>query len=184
ETWTTKVHIFDFAFLDVDFSDRENGWAVGTNGLYTRTTDGGNTWSQLQSISAYWLHDVSFPDKYTGYVTGGTLSSDVIMKTTDSGNSWMVVRETSENAVLAGSFFIDQQFGWVVGLNGTILHTTDGGNTWIREETNTSSLFHDVFMIEETGYAVGDFGKIYRYGEPFTPIKIIQPNGGETITAG
>ena len=32
-------------------------------------------------------------------------------------------------------FFVDDQTGWVVGEEGTILATRDGGTTWTRQDT-------------------------------------------------
>lgn len=185
ETWITKKFVENYAFLDLDFFDSDNGWAVGTNGLLCKTTNGGATWSDPVFISYFWLHDVHFPDKYTGYVVGGSLSADIILKSTDSGTSWMIVRQSNENPLLTGVFFNDIQTGWAVGLGGTILMTRNGGDSWIRQETNVTSLFHDVFMVDSVGYAVGELGKIYKYDPNYQyPLTVISPNGGETWYTG
>ncbi len=45
---------------------------------------------------------------------------------------------------------------WVVGLSGTILHTTDGGANWVRQTSNTSNDLYGVdFINSSTGWAVG-----------------------------
>lgn len=43
--------------------------------------------------------------------------------------------------------FADKNNGWIVGLESTILHTTDGGETWEQQciKGDTASLFHVVF---------------------------------------
>lgn len=185
ENWITKKFVEDYAFIDLDFFDRDNGWAVGTNGLLCRTTNGGATWSDPVSISDFWLHDVHFPDKYIGYTVGGSSSGDIIMKTTNSGNSWTIVRQTNQNPLLAGVYFINIQTGWAVGLNGTILMTTNGGTSWLRQQSGITSLFHDVFMIDSVGYTVGELGKIYKYNSDFQfPLTVIGPNGGEIWYTG
>lgn len=185
ENWLTKIFVDDFAFIDLDFYDADHGWAVGTNGLLCRTTNGGNSWFGPQFISDHWLHDVHFPDKYNGYVVGGTSYNDIILKTTDSGLSWNVVRQSFSNRLLAGTYFVDINKGWAVGLDGTILMTVNGGINWFRQETYVPSLFHDVFMIDTTGYAVGELGKIYKYDSNYQfPLTLIRPNGGETFYTG
>ena len=185
ENWITKKFVENFAFIDLDFFDRDYGWAVGTNGVLCRTTDGGTTWSNPVFISDFWLHDLHFPDKDTGYAVGGSSSGDIILKTTNSGNSWTIVRQTYQNPLLAGVYFIDTQTGWAVGLGGTILMTINGGSSWIRQLTNITSLFHDVFMIDSVGYAVGELGKIYKYNPNYQyPLTVIKPNGGEIFYTG
>lgn len=185
ENWISKVFIDEYAFIDLDFYDSENGWAVGTNGVLFRTTNGGNSWIGPQFISDHWLHDVHFPDKFTGYAVGGTSYNDIILKTTNSGISWTVMRQSFSNRLLAGTFFVNTETGWAVGLDGTILMTTNGGVTWIRQETNVPSLFHDVFMVDSTGYAVGELGKIYKYDTNYQyPLTVTRPNGNETFYSG
>lgn len=185
ENWITKRYVEEHALIDLDFFDRDFGWAVGTNGVFCKTTDGGASWSTPSFITSFWLHDINFPDKYTGYAVGGSSSSDVILKTTNSGNSWFVVRQTSQNPLLTGVFFINQQIGWAVGLGGTILMTVNGGSSWMRQPTGISTLFHDVYMIDSTGYAVGEQGRIYKYSNNFTfPLTVTSPNGGEIWYTG
>ncbi len=185
ENWISKVFIDDYALIDLDFHDRENGWAVGTNGVLFRTTNGGDSWMGPQFISDHWLHDVHFPDKFTGYAVGGTSYNDIILKTTNSGISWTVMRQSFSNRLLAGTFFVNTETGWAVGLDGTILMTINGGVSWIRQETNISSAIDDIFMIDSVGYAVGELGKIYKYDPNYQyPLTVISPNGGELWYTG
>ncbi|MBU1096407.1 MAG: T9SS type A sorting domain-containing protein [Bacteroidetes bacterium] len=56
---------------------------------------------------------------------------------------------------------ISDSVGWSVGENGVILHTTDGGNIWVSQESNTYRLLHSVFFTDNNnGVAVGDFSTI------------------------
>lgn len=62
---------------------------------------------------------------------------------------------------LRGVFFLDSNLGWIVGVNGTILRTTDGGNTWTPQESGTSYDLRGVTFVDlATGWAVGDVGTI------------------------
>ena len=57
---------------------------------------------------------------------------------------------------LKGDFFLSDQTGWVVGFNGTILHTTDGGTHWdLQHSNNTESMWNIFFVDEHEGWAVG-----------------------------
>lgn len=187
DTWVTKVTIYDYAFLDLDFIDTQYGWAAGTNGVFYRTTNGGENWIGPQFITDFWIHEIDFPSKDIGYAIGGGNSDEIILKTTNAGLTWSVIRQSQSNSQLFGSSFVDINKGWVVGMNGTILYTQNGGISWLRQETNVSSLFHDVIMIDTTGYAVGELGKIYKYDQNIiipTPLQLLQPNGGEVWEMG
>ena len=66
---------------------------------------------------------------------------------------------TGEN--LRGVYFIDQDTGWNVGFNGTILHTTDGGSTWNSQQSGTGEDLYGVYFIDQdTAWIVGDNGTI------------------------
>ena len=59
--------------------------------------------------------------------------------------------------------FSDASNGTAVGQLGTILRTTDGGQTWVREESGTNQDLYGVSFPEtNTGNAVGAFGAILR----------------------
>lgn len=56
---------------------------------------------------------------------------------------------------------MDGDTGWVVGESGTILHTTDGGNSWSAQNSGTSNWLYSVrFADANTGWAVGEHGTI------------------------
>src|ERR1044071_3596896 len=61
-----------------------------------------------------------------------------------------------EDASLRSVFFIDHQEGWIVGDEGVILHTIDGGKRWERQVSNTRASLRSVqFLTPFVGWAVG-----------------------------
>ena len=62
--------------------------------------------------------------------------------------------------------FLDSLTGWIVGDSGTILHTTDGAQSWIQQKSGITSDLFDIFMLDQThGWAValdlrGPYGTI------------------------
>jgi|SRR6266542_5948464 len=56
--------------------------------------------------------------------------------------------------------FIDDQHGWLVGANGQILATTDGGHTWNLQITGPSNIKAIAMLDGRRGWAVGDGGLI------------------------
>lgn len=58
-------------------------------------------------------------------------------------------------------FFFDENTGWLVGNNGTIAKSTDGGLTWVSQNSQINSHLCSVKFISLTeGAACGDNGKI------------------------
>ena len=57
-------------------------------------------------------------------------------------------------------FLMSRGFGYVCGgrqFQGTVLKTTDAGETWINQFTGSSSRLYGVFILDENiGYAVGE----------------------------
>lgn len=86
------------------------------------------SWEILPSKTSIKLNDAYFFDRDTGLVCG---DKGLIMKTTNGGYNWQVVKSGSTDK-LAGFFFINRNIGYASGFvgNGTLLKTTDGGNTW------------------------------------------------------
>ncbi|RLC32601.1 MAG: hypothetical protein DRH37_00195 [Deltaproteobacteria bacterium] len=60
---------------------------------------------------------------------------------------------------LFGIHFIDNRNGWIVGADGLILMTADGGKSWNRY-TISEEIFNDIFFIGEKGWIVGESGLI------------------------
>ena len=74
-------------------------------------------------------------------------------------NSQWVQQNSPTSTALEAVTFIDSLHGWIAGLNGTILHTTNGGLSWNQQESNTNtSLCSISFCDSLNGWAVGFLG--------------------------
>jgi photosystem II stability/assembly factor-like uncharacterized protein len=72
-------------------------------------------------------------------------------------------RSPVTRADLRSVFFLpgQNQVGWAVGENGTILHTENGGSRWQIESSGTSKDLRSVtFATPRSGWAVGEYGVI------------------------
>ena len=57
--------------------------------------------------------------------------------------------------------FPTEKDGWACGRWGTVLHTSDGGKTWVRQNTGVDYSLSSIFFIDSKhGWAVGDVGTI------------------------
>lgn len=132
------------AFYNVDFTDPQNGLAVGQDGLIVVTNDGGKKWEQVK---------VDLPKKdwrpgppHIFSISRGTNPQNVwavgpggtILRSRDGGKSWED-KSLDRDVTLNGVSFGSDTEGWTVGEFGTILHTSDGGDTW-QEQKNVLNL--------------------------------------------
>jgi photosystem II stability/assembly factor-like uncharacterized protein len=97
-------------------------------GLIAKTTDWGLTWTS-EYIEGPSFSDVCFTDEINGWVVG----IHRIFRTTDGGINWTLQLGDTVN-VFSSVYFADVSNGWAVGNNGTILHTTNGGVSFVEEE--------------------------------------------------
>jgi photosystem II stability/assembly factor-like uncharacterized protein len=62
---------------------------------------------------------------------------------------------------LYGVYFTDPNHGWVVGSDGTLLLTTDGGASWLKRDSGVSAHLYGVHFTDPNhGWAVGANGTI------------------------
>lgn len=76
-------------------------------------------------------------------------------------HAWTWQNPLPQGNTLHATDFVDAQTGWAVGEAGTIVHTTDGGDTWTVQKSGTPRNFSDVHFLDAvTGWAVGRSGTV------------------------
>lgn len=147
----------DYFITDVKFTDHNVGYVAGTRPqvavLAYRTTDGGATWTALDSLPS---HYVDFVDPSHGWLAtiGGTG-----FRTTNGGATWtpMTFPNNGSSPILSHMDFISQNVGWVVGWFGYAARTSNGGATWTLQNISTpDEILLGLSVLSETeAYAVG-----------------------------
>jgi len=139
------------------------GWpdsVITGQGYIVPSTDGGLTWDTLSGYHAEGYEDffdIHFFDAHNGIVVGGDESdySPIILKTTDGGESWDSISTPPNTYYLRALDFVGNE-GWAVGRFGSIIHTTDGGDTWAFQNSAAVNTMFDVdFSDNLHGFAVG-----------------------------
>jgi photosystem II stability/assembly factor-like uncharacterized protein len=150
------------------FLDSRRGWAAGT-GDVIRTDDGGQIWmpaSTEHNDTSYRapIRSLQFLDEQSGWVAG---MQSYLARTSDGGGTWepaSIPDTRSPESLAAGItarpsfwslFFIDSEVGWVVGEEGVMLSTADGGTTWTRRSTGLKDA-HSVAKAEKIPTARGE----------------------------
>ncbi|HVT71557.1 MAG TPA: YCF48-related protein [Lacunisphaera sp.] len=98
-----------------------------------------------------------------------------IVVSADQGRIWRQSLAPT-HALLTGVCFAGAKQGWAVGHQGVILHTSDGGDTWERQDDrkHLDDVHLDVlFRDEHHGFVVGAYGKF-----------LVTADGGRSWTAG
>ncbi len=141
----------------VYFISKDTGSAVGSNGTILYTVNGGDYWGKIKSITDTNLYSIYITSSEKAYAVGE--GGTVIQITTDSTwNSTFKFYNT-----LNSLFFIGPDSGWAVGNYGTILNTTNGGESGEVQTSNTLSNLYSVhFVNSKYGWAAGGLGTILR----------------------
>ncbi len=154
-------------FYDVHSPDGNTVWATGNSGRVFRSVDGGATWAQF-ILGSNALRAVRALGA-TVWVAG---DSGKAYRSTNFGETWETLSLSSATTRFTALQFINDQIGFLVGSNGVILKTTNGGLTWDSKTPASIENFNALsFRDGQVGFVVGNNGKVQR-----------TTDGGETWT--
>ena len=159
---------FNFYFVNV-----YTGWclidSVYGKYLIKKTTNGGVNWiTQYTTLQYEYFSSIQFVNPDTGWAVGGDMTQNLrrsrIIATRNGGQNWIhqwaPYNQFSGN--LISVFFVNQNTGWSVGGNITILKTTNGGG-----EGGTA--------VERQNSSVPEEYLLYQnYPNPFNPLTFIE----------
>ncbi|MEW6131011.1 MAG: YCF48-related protein [Acidobacteriota bacterium] len=154
------------ATINAVFYDGDNLWLVGADGLVMRSTDDGRNFNEVDVGVKEGLNDV-FARKDRIWIVG---DGGLIVSSTDKGKSFSKTTYDANRKGLSvpqdktldlySVEFESNDEGYIVGDEGLIIHTTDGGRNWLFQASGTKAqLFHLSFLKDE-GWIVGTGGMI------------------------
>ena len=171
-TWSDQGFDLSLLFSSIVFPDSLHGYlgsyGFTSHGLYT-TTDGGVTWDNPYITHFEKINGITAPSANVVSIVGIICTNDFINNVLkgrvwtshDGGKTGIATFPGSPNPML-GIYFCDDLHGTVVGANGLIFHTVDGGNTWKSQQTAADDLHAVCFGNRSAGTAVGNGGQILR----------------------
>jgi photosystem II stability/assembly factor-like uncharacterized protein len=185
QSWISLNSCTYSILTSVCFTDQDHGYATGVSGTFIQTTNGGTSWNYGNLFTNDWLFSVKFVTTSTGVVVGGITNRDqAIYKTTNAGLTW-VRKSTPSIGVLNNVDFVDLSNGWGVGDKGVAMHTSDGGETWDVQSSNTSYDLNMVCMLNSNeGYLVGFNGFLAKYNAVPSSFIINSPSDGDNWPIG
>ncbi len=160
ETWDLVTWYGYMVTFNMQFLTKEIGW-ISVDGpvlttLTINTSDGGENWSdnfifQCSDLSTY----LCFVDTLNGWVVQWTCLNGgraEIWNTSDGGSSWELQFTFSPPFYFKPKqiFFVDSLHGWVIGENGIILHTSNGGVIPVELISFNARVIEDMVILEWT----------------------------------
>ena len=139
------------------FTDDYNGLIAGDSGLILQSADGGSNWKKISIKNKDDLYSININDDKT--FLGG--SSGFLCYLNSKNELVRILTNTS--ASLFKILFINSNTGFIVGSDGLILRTSDGGISWKKIESGvTKNLYSISFSDSKNGVIVGWSGTILK----------------------
>jgi len=134
---------------------------VGDNGVVRRLGSINGTGSfgdaSNSATSGMQLNGVyMLPNSNTAWIVG---NNGFIAKSTNTSNNNWATQTSGTNQNLLKVRFADANIGWVTGVNGVILKTTDGGTNWVSQSSGTTASLMGLDVVDpDSAYIAGASG--------------------------
>lgn len=147
--WTPVSEVGGYLH-DLSFRGASLGLAVGDTGLILRTTNGGQSWHEVESQASGDLRTVVLGEGGMAYAAG----DGIALRSTDDGESWAVVAAGDFRFFDAAAVGTDR--AWIVGDGGVVITTIDGGESWTSQTSGTLQDLRGIsFVTESRGWIAG-----------------------------
>ncbi len=151
EGWLFQNPLPGFSVSSAQMIDNETIYMCGYHGLLKKSTDGGNTWSQIFYQTTSNINQVYFTDINKGYIVTAD-SNYTIAKTTNAGITWESLYR-SKNKSMLSLYVVNENIIYAGGTYGGFVKTTNGGYTWSNLSTYTTKAILAVYFLNENiGY--------------------------------
>lgn len=175
-SWTQQTSGVTESLYGVHFYSTTYGMACGNNGTILKTTNGGTTWIDESYNTTISLRSI-YVNQNSAMTVG--LGGLILYK---SGTRWFN-RTAGTTNTLSSLFFVSSTNGHVVGQNGTIRRTTNGGDDWTVQTSGTTSWLYALdfsYSKQYFGIVVGENGTIIKTND--SGANWVSKNSGTTNT--
>lgn len=166
--WEYKSSMPCGDLFDIFFLNSEVGFATGaqynsSNAIIYKTENSGRNWSICNLPAINFMHAIHFPNDSIGWAVG---SGNSVLKSVNYGRDWFrhdIGLTLSDCGAFYDVCFINPDTGIIVGENGAIIWTGDGGASWQRRSSGTGERLAAIcFTDSETGWIGGNRGVILK----------------------
>jgi len=152
--------------FQIYFTSENTGYLLknilsGDHALVFKSEDAGESWNQISQFNNQSFQSGFFVNDEKGYLLASYQESSILYFTQNGGTNWQ--SDTFDIKRLSNLHFLDDSVGWIVGVYGDILNTTDGGNSWNINNMITNNPLYDVHFVDyNTGYIAGWAGTLLK----------------------
>lgn len=160
KTWTRQFYDVhrQQAVMDIYFSDEDNGVAVGSYGLYLRTSDGGHNWEDATVDPDIEFHLNKLLDMGDGrWLIAGEAGNSY--RSYDHGESWEQLDMPYQGSMW-GALTTAGDCALFFGLRGHVMETCDFGTNWTEVETGTEASISGAAQFEGFSLLAANSGTI------------------------
>jgi photosystem II stability/assembly factor-like uncharacterized protein len=165
--------------------DKQGGWwVVGANSVIAGSADRGATWKTTELGEDTQITALQFLDEKNAIALG---EFGLSVRSDDGGVTWKKGPKLPSEFYPYAALFTSRAEGWVAGVAGQMLHTTDAGKTWNKQPNSTGASLNRLFMHEGKPFGVGSGGVIaHLEGEswravPYTDAVPVFLGGGTSL---
>lgn len=148
-------------FFAISAPSLKTVYAAGSfyeGGILIKTTDGGDTWKDVQVMADPSQWDVRYRSVHFFNDSWGWLGGDyrTIYHTRDGGDTWILQDAGSGSDSINDIHAYNQNNAIAVTSIGNVLVTNDAGNTWVEQDLDATGALYRVFYLDSgVAYAVG-----------------------------
>ncbi|HEX2786903.1 MAG TPA: YCF48-related protein [Ignavibacteria bacterium] len=155
-TWSSIWFGMPNPLFAIDFINENTGMVSGCCGMLMRTTNSGINWTpEVYLTPGFTVHSLKYVTPNKVFIAA---EAGYIFRTSNNGMNWDSLVVPNHNDI-HGMHFVNENTGWLVGIWGTILKTTNGGGTGFPIGINQiSSNIPEKFFLSQN------------YPNPFNPV--------------
>ena len=158
-TWSYQKSITFYQYLfNATFIDETSAIVIAGEKALAKTTDNGKTWKFVLFTDNI-IKNIYFQNPKVGWASG----EGILYNTIDGGENWS--KKTGINGAinLINIFFTDSKTGFVYSDSPKYYKTTDGGISWILQNSDARFKLNSVSFIDSNiGWLVGDNGIVLK----------------------
>jgi hypothetical protein len=190
-SWQIQKESYQYQRLQgVCFTDLQNGWTVGENGVILKSTNGGLNWIEYNSPTSNYLREIQFPSEFIGYIVG---ANGTILKYSESSNQINIITPNGGETLITGATYnIEWSSQNVVDVE--IEFSTNSGTTWatIIDSIPSTGIYiwtvpnviteqGRIKISDITDSNIFDISNSDFVIQSSKTITVVDPNGGENI---
>jgi len=152
---------------EISFINNNTGFYIGKYNILKKTTDGGNSWTQITGYGGNYQECMHFVNENLGFIGRDDYTLGWgISRTTNGGLNWDFQTFPNVNYFIWDIFFINESTCFFTTIN-QIYKTTNSGNNWYSVySSNIYNYFVDIYSIQfvnsSVGYAAASGGKVFK----------------------